>query len=137
MKMNCHMTLTYVHMAFPCTDISVAGKQKGLFNEDGSLTRSGLFFDALRIIEKVQPKIAIAENVKNLTSKKFKDQFEIVLSSLSKAGYNNYYKILNSCHFGIPQNRERVFIISVRKDIDNGKFEFPEGIPLKLNLRQR
>ncbi len=56
---------------FPCQDISLAGKQKGLFNEDGSQTRSGLFFEALRIIEETQPRVAIAENVKNLTSKKF------------------------------------------------------------------
>ena len=55
---------------FPCQDISLAGKQKGLFNEDGSQTRSGLFFEALRIIEATKPKIAIAENVKNLTSKR-------------------------------------------------------------------
>ena len=63
---------------FPCQDISLAGKQKGLLNEDGTQTRSGLFFEALRIIEETQPKVAIAENVKNLTSKKFNAQFQIV-----------------------------------------------------------
>lgn len=67
------------------------------------------FFDALRIIEETQPKVAIAENVKNLTSKKFKEQFEIVLSSLEEAGYNNYWKILNAKDYGIPQNRESVY----------------------------
>ena len=66
---------------FPCQDISLAGKQKGLFNEDGTQTRSGLFFEALRIIEETKPKIAIAENVKNLLSKKFNAQFQIVLAS--------------------------------------------------------
>ena len=120
---------------FPCQDISLAGKQKGLFNEDGSQTRSGLFFEALRIIEETQPKIAIAENVKNLVGKKFKEQFEIVLSSLEQAGYNNYWKVLNAKDFGIPQNRERVFIVSIRKDIDTGVFEFPEGYELKLRLK--
>ena len=60
---------------FPCQDISLAGKQKGLFNEDGTQTRSGLFFEALRVIESTKPRIAIAENVKNLTSKKFNAQF--------------------------------------------------------------
>ena len=74
---------------FPCQDISLAGKQKGLFNEDGSKTRSGLFFEALRIIEETKPRVAIAENVKNLTSKKFSEQFKIVLDSLDKVGYNN------------------------------------------------
>ena len=120
---------------FPCQDISLAGKQKGLFNEDGTQTRSGLFFEALRIIEETRPRVAIAENVKNLVGKKFKDQFEIVLNSLEEAWYNNYYKVLNSKDFGIPQNRERVFIVSIRKDVDTGTFEFPEGFPLELRLK--
>lgn len=120
---------------FPCQDISLAGKQKGLFNEDGSQTRSGLFFEALRIIEETKPKIAIAENVKNLVGKKFKEQFEIVLSSLEEVGYNNYWKVLNAKDYGILQNRERVFIVSIRKDIDTGVFEFPEGYPLEKRLK--
>ena len=120
---------------FPCQDISLAGKQKGLFNEDGSKTRSGLFFEALRIIEETQPRVAIAENVKNLTGKKFKPQFDIVLKSLEDAGYNNYWQVLNAKDYGIPQNRERVFIVSIRKDIDNGCFKFPEGFELKLRLK--
>lgn len=120
---------------FPCQDISNAGRQKGLFNEDGTKTRSGLFFDALRIIEETRPKVAIAENVKNLTSKKFSEQFNIVLNSLEEIGYNNYWKVLNAKDFGIPQNRERVFIVSIRKDIDTGTFKFPEGFPLELKLK--
>ena len=120
---------------FPCQDISLGGKQKGLFNEDGTQTRSGLFFEALRIIKATQPKVAIAENVKNLTGKTFKAQFEIVLNSLEQAGYNNYWKVLNAKDFGIPQNRERVFIVSIRKDIDTGRFEFPKGFPLELRLK--
>lgn len=120
---------------FPCQDISLAGKQKGLFNEDGTQTRSGLFFEALRIIEETQPKIAIAENVKNLVSKKFNAQFQIVLASLDAAGYNNYWEVLNAKDFGVPQNRERVFIVSIRKDIDTGSFKFPEPQPLKKRLK--
>ena len=120
---------------FPCQDISLAGKQKGLFNEDGTQTRSGLFFEALRIIEATKPRVAIAENVKNLTSKKFAEQFKIVLESLADAGYTNYWKVLNAKDYGIPQNRERVFIVSIRKDIDNGTFTFPEGYPLELRLK--
>lgn len=119
---------------YPCQDISLAGKQKGLFNEDGSKTRSGLFFDALRIIEEIQPRVAIAENVKNLVGKKFKPQFDIILDSLDKAGYNNYWQVLNAKDYGMPQNRERVFIVSIRKDIDNG-FEFPKAVPLQLRLK--
>ena len=119
---------------FPCQDISLAGKQKGMFNDDGTQTRSGLFFEALRIIEATKPKIAIAENVKNLTGKKFKEQFELVLKSLEEAGYSNYWKVLNAKDYGIPQNRERVFIISIRKDIDKG-YEFPKPFPLQLRLK--
>ena len=119
---------------FPCQDISLAGKQKGMFNDDGTQTRSGLFFEALRIIEATKPKIAIAENVKNLTGKKFKEQFELVLKSLEEAGYSNYWKVLNAKDYGIPQNRERVFIISIRKDIDKG-YEFPNPFPLQLRLK--
>ena len=120
---------------FPCQDISLAGKQKGLFNEDGTQTRSGLFFEALRIIEESQPRVAIAENVKNLTGKKFNAQFQIVLASLEAAGYNNYWQVLNAKDYGIPQNRERVFIVSIRKDIDTGNFKFPEPFPLELRLK--
>ena len=124
--------LTY---GFPCQDISLAGKQKGMFNEDGSLTRSGLFFKALDVIECVKPKIAIAENVKALTSKKFSEEFKIVLDSLEKAGYHNYWKVLNAKDYGIPQNRERVFIVSIRKDIDHNMFEFPKPYSLEKRLK--
>ena len=120
---------------FPCQDISIAGKQQGLFNNDGTLTRSGLFFDALRIIEATKPKIAIAENVKNLTSKRFEEPFEIIMSSLERAGYSNYWHVLNAKNFGIPQNRERVFIVSIRDDLDDGTFQFPMGFPLDLKLK--
>lgn len=119
---------------FPCQDISLAGKQKGFTDEEGKTTRSGLFFEALRIIEDYKPKYAIAENVKNLTSKKFSKEFSIVLDSLEKAGYRNYWKVLNAKDYGIPQNRERVFIVSIRKDL-NQDFVFPEKIPLKLRLK--
>lgn len=124
-----------ISYGFPCQDISLAGKQKGLFNEDGTQTRSGLFFEALRIIEDTKPKVAIAENVKNLVSKKFNAQFQIVLESLEQAGYNNYWQVLNAKDYGIPQNRERVFIVSIRKDIDNGAFKFPEPFELELRLK--
>ena len=124
----------FITYGFPCQDISLAGKQKG-FEQNGELTRSGLFFEALRIIEDLQPKVAICENVKNLTSKKFSKEFGIVLQSLEEAGYNNYWQVLNAKDYGIPQNRERVFIVSIRKDIDTGSFEFPKPFELKLRLK--
>lgn len=110
---------------FPCQDISIAGKQRGLFDENGNKTRSGLFFDALRIIQATKPKVAIAENVKALTTARFKEQFDLILQSLNDAGYNSYFKVLNARDRNIPQERERVFIVSIRKDIDTGKFSFP------------
>lgn len=124
-----------VTYGFPCQDISRAGNQKGLFDDDGTKTRSGLFFDALRIIEHTKPKIAIAENVKNLTSPRFHEQFDIVLKSLSGAGYNNYWKILDAKNYEIPQHRERVIIVSIRKDIDSGIFEFPQPVELTSCLK--
>ena len=119
---------------FPCQDISTAGRQKGFEDGAGNRTRSGLFFEALRIIQDLQPKWAICENVKALTMKQFKNEFKTVLESLERAGYRNYYQVLNAKDFGIPQNRERVFIVSIRKDIDQ-EFTFPETQILKLRVR--
>lgn len=127
--------INLVTYGFPCVDISVAGKQEGFFKKDGSVTRSGLFFEALRIIEFLQPEYAICENVKALTSKKFEKEFNTVLSSLAEVGYNNYWKVLNAKDYGVPQNRERIFIISIRKDIDTGAFTFPEKQELKLRVK--
>lgn len=119
---------------FPCQDISLAGNQKGLVDEKGNKTRSGLVWDATRIIKASQPKVAIAENVKNLVSNKFTKEFEAILAELEVAGYNNYWKVLNAKEHGIAQNRERVFIVSIRKDIDLGLFEWPEKEELKTRL---
>lgn len=120
---------------FPCTDISVAGKQKGFLDEDGNKTRSGMYYEGIRILRHKKPALSIIENVKNLTSKRFKKEFETVLSDLDEAGYNSYWKVLNAKDFGIPQNRERVFIISIHKDLDNGKFTFPEGFDNGIRLK--
>lgn len=126
--------LDLITYGFPCQDLSTAGRLRG-FEFEGERTRSGLFYEALRIIKDTQPKYAIAENVKNLTSKKFAKEFESVLTSLESVGYNNYWKVLNAKDFGIPQNRTRVFIVSIRKDIDDGKFRFPNEEPLNKRLR--
>lgn len=126
--------LDFITYGFPCQDISLAGKQQGFIDENGNVTRSGLFFEALRILTSVRPKVAIAENVKNLTCKKFTSQFHTVLSSLESIGYHNYWQVLNAKDYGIPQNRERVFIVSIREDVDNGLFRFPEKVPLCTHL---
>ena len=117
---------------FPCQDISALGTQKGLFDKDGNITRSGLFFEAMRIAKYKKPKYMIAENVRALTSKKMKSDFEAMLKMLDDIGYNSYYKVLNSKDYGIPQSRNRVFIISIRKDIDEGNFTFPNKQELKI-----
>ena len=126
--------INLVTYGFPCQDISIAGRQKGFEDGAGNRTRSGLFFEALRIIQDLQPKWAICENVKALTMKQFRNEFKTVLDSLECAGYRNYYQVLNAKDFGIPQNRERVFIVSIRKDIDQ-EFTFPETQVLKLRVR--
>ena len=121
-----------VTYGFCCQDISVAGKQAGII---AGVTRSGLLYEALRIIEAKKPSYAICENVKNLVGKKFKPDFDKLLFMLDELGYNSYWQVLNAKDYGIPQNRERVFVISIRKDIDNGTFKFPEKFPLELRLK--
>lgn len=97
---------------FPCQPFSSAGLQQG-FND--YLNRGLMFFEALRIIQKVRPKICIAENVKNL--KNFSNEFSIMLNELNKLGYHNIVLEINSKNYGSPQNRERVFIISTLSPI--------------------
>ncbi len=92
-----------VTYGFPCQDISVAGLQKGI---KAGETRSGLLYEALRIIEAKKPKYAIAENVKNLVGKRFKEDFEKLLALLDDMGYNSHWQVLNAKDYGIPQNRE-------------------------------
>ncbi|MDB1923379.1 DNA (cytosine-5-)-methyltransferase [Clostridium tertium] len=126
-------SIDLVTYGFPCQDISLAGERKGIIK---GKTRSGLLYEALRVIEDKKPKVAIAENVKNLVSKMFIKDFENLLSILDKLGYNSYWKILNSKDYGSVQSRERVFIVSIRKDVDNGRFNFPPVIPNNRKLSE-
>lgn len=114
--------LTY---SFPCQDISVAGEGRGLSQNSG--TRSSLLWDCQDIIETKKPKYLLMENVKNLVGKKHKEQFDKWLKVLSELGYTNYWQVLNAKDYGVPQNRERVFVVSIRKDVDNG-YVFPEPL---------
>ena len=104
----------------PCQSFSVAGKKEGLNDIRGTL-----FFSALKVIKDKKPKYCVMENVDNLPNK-FSDEFNEMLKQLEYAGYKNYWKIINAKDF-IPQNRNRVFVVSIRKDIDTGDFEFPVG----------
>lgn len=119
--------------SFPCQDISTAGKQKGFSKE--SVTRSGLLYEIERLLNTSEkPKYLLMENVKNLVSNKFIKGFEDWITILDSLGYNSYWKILNASNYGIPQERERVFMISIRKDI-NKDFSFPKVEKLKLLVK--
>ena len=123
-----HDLFTY---SFPCQDISLTGKLKGF--EKGSGTQSSLLWECNRVIELKKPKYLLLENVRNLVSKKFKPYFDEWLNHLESLGYKNYWQVLNAKDYGIPQNRERVFVISIL-----GKHEpyvFPEKQELQLQLK--
>lgn len=122
--------------SFPCQDLSFAGKQRGISEE----TRSGLLLHVKRLLTEsvlygTQPKYLLLENVKALVSKKFMPDFQRWLDKLEQLGYNNYWQILNAKDYGIPQNRERVFVISIRKDVDTKGYKFPRPVPLKKRLK--
>ena len=124
----------------PCQDFSTAGKQQGIRNSDGSLTRSGLLLHVERllvdsVIRGDNPKYLLMENVKGLVNKKFKPDFDRWLERLEQLGYNNYWQVLNAKDYGVPQNRERVFVVSIRKDVDTKGYKFPEKIPLVKRLK--
>ena len=127
--------LTY---SFPCQSISIAGRLAG-FEEDSG-TRSSLVHEVMRLLvgykkRNALPKYLLMENVRNLVSKRFLDDFNNIISLLDDIGYNTYWRVIDAKYCGVPQHRDRVFALSVRKDIDNGRFEFPlpfdNGVRLK------
>lgn len=149
-------------ITFNCQDFSVAGNQAGskwkckdceheynpltvhyskrhqcpnCGSENLDKTRSSLLVEWLRIIRANKPKWGIYENVKNIVGKKFQETFNMFINELHEYGYNTYYKVLNAKDYGIPQNRERVYLIIVQKDLDNGKFKFPEGFDNGLRIK--
>ncbi len=147
----------------PCQDFSVAGKQKGSVwtckdcgeeynpltvhwgkrnccpncdSENIEKTRSSLLVEYLRVVRTNKPNFGIYENVKNIVGKQFKDTtFKLFTDELEEYGYNVYWKVLNAKNYGIPQNRERVYLLFIKKDLDNGKFEFPEPFDNGLRLK--
>ena len=124
--------------SFPCQSISVAGKCKG-FNPDSG-TRSSLLWENIRLlkdaVDKNQaPMYVMFENVKNLVGKQFYDDFMALIEILDILGFNTYWKVLNAKECGIPQNRERVFAICIRKDIDKHQFKFPEPFDNGIRLQ--
>lgn len=147
----------------PCQDFSIAGKGKGSVwtckqcghaynpltvhwserdkcpecgSRDIEKTRSSLLVEYLRVIRANKPNFGIYENVKNIVGKKFKDTtFKLFTQELEEYGYNVYWKVLNAKHYGIPQNRERVYLIFIKKELDNGEFKYPEPFDNGIRLR--
>ena len=127
--------------SFPCTDLSVAGRMKGMSKEDwesGNSTRSGLLWEVERILKELPkeelPDVLLMENVPQVHADKNAIDFENWLSFLRSKGYHNYYKDLNAKDYGIPQNRERTFCISILSD-EYFEFEFPEEMQLNYAMR--
>lgn len=114
----------------PCQDISTAGKGAGA--KEGSGTRSSLIYEAIRVVEALKPKYVVWENVKGLTSKKHRPILDDYIERLNKLGYKSQFQVLNAKDYGIPQNRERVFVVSI---LGNKTFEFPQKQELKTRLK--
>lgn len=127
---SCVPDFDFLTYSFPCTDISTAGQQKGL--AEGSGTRSSLLWECRKAIEAKRPKYLLMENVKNLVSKKFTPYLKEWLRFLEGQGYSNYTKVLNAKDFGVPQNRERVFMVSILGD---ASFHFPKPFTLEKRLK--
>ena len=98
----------------PCQDFSLAGLGAG--GDEGSGTRSSLMYETLRIVDKTRPKYVVWENVKGVLSKKHRHNFDAYIQKMQNLGYNSYYQVLNAKDYGLPQNRERVFVVGFRKD---------------------
>ena len=126
-KLPYYDLITY---SFPCQDISLAGLQKGL--DCGTGTRSSLLWECERIIRAVKPKYLLMENVKNLVGEKHKHNFIRWLHVLEMMGYQNYWKVLNAKDYGVPQNRERVFVVSI---LGCQQYLFPNPIKLTKRLK--
>lgn len=121
--------------SFPCTDISNAGQQKGL--SEGSGTRSSLLWECCRAIESKMPKYLLMENVKALMSQKFLPEFYKWRDYLFGLGYESFAMVMNAKDYGVPQNRERVFMVSILRENEDDipSFHFPAPIPLEIRLK--
>lgn len=113
---------------FPCQAFSLAGQRKGFDDDYKGLSRGTLFFDVVRICHLHKPKVIFCENVKGLTNHDKGQTFKVILGALEELGYRVYYKVLNSKDYGVPQNRERIYIVAFREDINSEGFQFPEPV---------
>lgn len=120
---------------FPCQAFSIAGKKQGFNDSYKGQTRGTLFFDVARICAEKKPKVIFCENVKGLILHDRGRTFKIIIGTLRELGYTVFYKVLNSKDFGVPQNRERIYIVAFRNDVAPGEFVFPAGTDNKAILR--
>lgn len=104
-------------------------------NEQINKTKSSLLIEWLRMIRAKKPKWGVYENVKNIVGKRFKETFDLFVEELREYGYNVYWKVLNAKDYGVPQNRERVYLIIIQKELDNGQFKFPEPLNIDVCLK--
>jgi DNA (cytosine-5)-methyltransferase 1 len=115
---------------FPCQPFSLSGLQRGFEDHRGHH-----FFEVIKIVKHLKPKILFLENVKNLVSHDDGRTFKIICETLNDIGYNYKHSVLNSCEYGnVPQNRERIYVVAFRNDIDISSFKFPESIPLTVKV---
>ena len=114
---------------FPCQAFSISGKQRGF--ED---SRGTLFFDVARIIKAKKPKIVFMENVKNFASHDDGKTVSVVKAIMEELGYRFHQKVLNAVNYGIPQKRERIYMVCFRNDINIEDFSFPKSFPLKRHV---
>lgn len=111
---------------FPCQAFSLAGKRQGFEDDYKGLCRGTLFMDVARICEEHKPSVIFCENVKGLVIHDKGRTFKIICKTFEDLGYKVFHKVLNSKNFGVPQNRERIYIVAFRNDIAPDKFVFPE-----------
>jgi DNA (cytosine-5)-methyltransferase 1 len=120
---------------FPCQAFSLAGQKKGFNDDFKGMSRGTLFFDVARICSYHKPKVIFCENVKGLTIHNKGRTFDIITGTLKELGYTVHERILNSRDFGVPQNRERIYIVAFRNDIDSSGFEFPKPIDSSKRIK--
>ncbi len=114
---------------FPCQPFSISGKRLGFAD-----TRGTLFFDVARIVNHHRPMVALLENVKNFASHDGGRTLRTVIDTMGDLGYFVSHDVLNAANYGVPQKRERIYIVCIRKDAGVGRFTFPEPIPLRRHL---
>lgn len=120
---------------FPCQAFSLAGKHMGFEDDYKGICRGTLFQDVVRICEYHKPKVIFCENVKGLTIHDKGRTFKVITKAFEQIGYTVFHKILNSKNFGVPQNRERIYIVCFRNDICVSQFNFPKGNGLKTCIK--